>query len=89
MKISGEYAGRLTAKTEDAPLIDRVLEVYTNKSQIKFYLFNSSNMNWHNKRNLLFTHIVLKGDNPDAKLFKTINEISNLYHLTFYGSIQL
>ena len=72
MRINGTLIGKLGGHTAKNPaLVDRFIEIYKTKTKLKFYLFNSSVMHWHNSCQVL--QIV------DVKIDKDVNEMITAY----------
>ena len=72
MRINGKLIGRLGGHTEDSPaLVNRFVEIYATKTKLKFYLFNSGVLHWHNSNQVL--QIV------DVKLNKDVRELISEY----------
>ena len=72
MRINGKLIGRLGGHTEDSPaLVNRFVEIYATKTKLKFYLFNSGVLHWHNPSRVL--QIV------DVKLNKDVRELISEY----------
>ena len=54
MKVYGNLIEKIDGHTESSPsLVNRVVEVYTTKTKVKSYLFNSSCMGWHKQNNVI------------------------------------
>ena len=72
MRINGKLIGRLGGHTENSPaLVNRFVEIYATKTKLKFYLFNSGVLHWHNSNQVL--QIV------DVKINKDVREIITEY----------
>jgi hypothetical protein len=54
MKINGNFIGSISGHSQmNSALVDRFVEIYATKTKLKFYLFNSSIMNWHKKTQVI------------------------------------
>ena len=88
MRINGTYIGGFYAHTEDSPvLLNRKLEIYVTKTKVKFYLFNSGNLEWHKEYNVIYNCSVKYKNNLIEVITITIANILRTYKLKVQHNI--
>lgn len=84
MRFYGNLIAQVGGHTKNSPvLMNRMVVVYTTKTKVKMYLFDSSYMNWQKKCHLIdMVEVAINGSIDDI-IAEQLEKLSTKYEIKF------